>query len=344
VLYGASGQDGDEIGQPGVGCSWCCKTNVVAKNVNKDESLDCAIAKVESGIAVDNTIIEIGDIQGSGAAAAVNGERVRKRGKKTGLTSGTISYINPSTKTITIDPNPAGGPADNPGGCTNYEAGKTVFVYYGDSGSVIVNDHNEVVGLIYAMDDPTHTKGYAKDILQVQTRMNITIKTSSSAGGGTPVSETISDPFPDQREVVLSDGWVEYIEERLEDTHNGRAILKMIDIHQEEVFNLVNKHRPVMTMWHRKQGPAFVAAFGRSVKHPDYIMPSEINRVSLQNLLMSMASVLEEHGSEPLKEAIRNYASEVIMISRKCTTAEEFLKVIAQLDNAADIQAQMTNI
>ena len=82
---------------------------------------------------------------------------------------------------------------------------------------------------------------------------------------------------------------------------------------------------------HRKHGPAFLAAFGRSVKHPEYTIPAEINRVSLQNLLMSMASILEEHGSDKLREDIRYYAADIVSASRQCATAEQFLTAIENL-------------
>ncbi len=340
VLYGNTGQDGDEIGQPWVGCSWCCKTNVIAKNLTKDEALDCAIAKVEDDIAIENTILEIGNIQVLGATSPVNGERVRKRGARTGFTSGTISFIDPVTKEITIDPKPAGGPAHDPGGCTNYQSGVTVFAYFGDSGSVIVNDDNEVVALQHA-NSSNHSKSFGNDITRIKSALNITIKTTSSAPGRTPTFSPSSESLPDNRQPVLNDGWLEHIEERLEETATGQTLKKIVGTHQEEVFNLVNKHRPVTVTWHRKQGPAFLAAFGRSVKNPEYTIPTEINRVSFQNLLMSMASVLEEHGSEPLREDIRKYALDVIQVSRQCSTTEEFLKILEQLDGEAVIQPQV---
>jgi len=339
VLYGDDGEDGDPIGQPWVGCSWCCKTNVVAENFDKDESLDCAIAKVKDDISIDNMILEIGNISGLGAAAAVNGERVRKRGATTGFTSGTISFIDPVTKEVTVDPRPAGGPAHDPGGCTNYEPGVTVFTNPGDSGSVYVNDDNEVVALHHA-GGSTSNKSYGNDILQIQTALNIRIKTTSAVAGRTPESYTSSDAIAVQQ-AGLNDGWLDDLEEKLEETATGQRLKQLFRTHEQEIFNLVNRHRPVTVTWHRKQGPAFLAALGRSVKHPEYEIPQEINNVSLQNLLMSMATVLEEYGSEPLRQDVRRYAVDVVQLSKQCSRAEDFLKLIKQLDDEAVTERQI---
>jgi len=340
VLYGDSGQDGDVIGQPWVGCSWCCKSNVIAENVAKDRTLDCAIAKVKDDIAIENTILDVGNIALLGVAPAVLGEAVRKKGARTGLTSGTISFIDGATKEITITPGAAGGPSHHPGGCTNYVSGRTIFAYGGDSGSVIVNDDSEVVALLYAIDAATESLGFANDILQIQTTLNIRIKTTSSVPGRTPAFQSSTEIQPVQPG-TLDDGWLDQLEDKLEETITGRTLKQLFRTHEQEIFNLVNRHRTVTVTWHRKQGPAFLAALGRSVKHPEYEIPQEINNISLQNLLMSMATVLEEFGSEPLRQDVRRYAVDVVQLSKQCSSAEEFFKLIKQLDDEAVIERQI---
>ena len=331
VLYGAKGKDGDEIGQPWVGCCCCCKTNIIAKNVDKDAALDCAIAEVEDDIAITNDILEVGTIQGSGAAAPVSGQRVRKRGARTGFTSGTISAI--VSGQVEVTPKAAGGPAADPGGCTNFEAGVTVFTNPGDSGSVYVNDANEVVALHFG-GGLTNNKSYGWDILRVQTALSITIKTTISAPGLVPSALSL-EQLPDAVRIAPEDEWVRDVDARLNETAAGREIRAVIASHREEVLRLVNHNRAVTVTWHRKQGPAFVAAFGRSVKRSEYRIPDAINRVSLPNLLMSMGSILEEHGGEALKKDIEKYAPDILHASRHCASAEDLHSLIAQLDEKA---------
>ncbi len=338
VLYGDKGEDGDEVGQPQIGCSWCCKTNVIATNVDKDDGLDCAIAEINEEIAIDNVIEEIGDIKGNATASPDPGETVWKRGARTGLTSGEVDYINPTTKRITIKPHPAGGPDDDPGGCTNYEAGKTIFAYFGDSGSVVVNEDNEVIALLYAIDG-THTKGIANDIGRVESQLNITIKTTSSEPGVTPVYRRETANEIPEGQFVSNETLVEYLDTRLEESEIGREVKKVINRHQEEVLHMVNNHRPVTVTWQRKQGPAYMAAFARSIKNPEYTIPEEINNVTLQNLLMSMATVLEEHGSELLGEDIDAYAADMLVLSKTCNTVEDFIKIISTLHDKMPVAA-----
>ncbi|NJN26166.1 MAG: trypsin-like serine protease [Cyclobacteriaceae bacterium] len=332
VLYGDSGQDGDDIGQPWVGCSWCCKTNVIATNVNKNEALDCAIAKVNDDIAISNVMEDIGSIAGNGSAAPVNGEKVRKRGATTGYTSGTISFINVGTNEITVDPNPAGGPANNPGGCTNYEAGVTVFTNPGDSGSVYINDNGEVVGLHYAGDNGSN-KSYGHNIVPILAALNISIKTSGAFPGRTLELDPGESDIRHLRTAnklnfTGNDGWVDHFEKRLDNSVAGRKIKEVMYAHRQEVLRLVQKCRPVTVEWNRKQGPAFFAAMARSAKYPEYEIPKAIDRISLQNLLMSMAAVLLEHGSEPLKTDIEQYAPAIIEHGKSLTSMTAFFQLL----------------
>ncbi len=338
VIYQRRAQDGDEIGQPWVGCSLCCKSNVIARNVDKDQELDCAIAEINEEIAIENVIEEIGDIKGDATASPVLGEKVRKRGSRTGLTSGTVDFIDPDSKEITIIPNPPGGPADDPGGCTNYLKDKVLFAYEGDSGSVLVNDNNEVIALLYRRSTSgTPVKIFANDIGRIESKLKITIKTTNSAPGVTPVYRREIANKISEDHFVSDETLAEYFESRLENSKTGQEVKKVINRHREEVLHLVRKHRPVALTWQRKQGPAFIAAFNRSIKNPDYTVPEKINKVSFQNLLMSMATALEEHGSESLQQDIGAYAVDLIALSRKCNTADEFIDIISAMDDKTPV-------
>lgn len=344
VLYGDNGQDGDDIGQPWVGCSWCCKSNVIATNLDKDETLDCAIAKIKDDIGLQNLIADVGTIQGGGAVAAVNGERVRKKGSRTGYTSGTITAINVTTKEITITANTAGGdPSADPGGCTNYESGRTIFGYFGDSGSVVANDNNEIIGLFYAIDSATHSQGFAMDILQVQTALNFTIKTSSAQSGKTPAFQEI-DELNIAQTTRTNTQWLDEIRAELDASFLGTEINEQFGIYEEEVFGLIQKCRPVTSAWHRKQGPAYLAAVSRSYKNRDYEIPEEINDVTFLNLLMSMASVLEENGSESLRIVIKEHIGQIIESSKNCKSTHDFLEIISQVKKNKNLKPQHTLI
>ncbi len=108
--------------------------------IQADENLvDCAIAKPLDNNWVKNEILHIGKIQG--VAEGTLGLGVKKSGRTTGLKTGTIQQID-----VTVD--------------VSYGTNKiATFVDQlmtgnmsagGDSGSAILNDQNEIVGLLYA--------------------------------------------------------------------------------------------------------------------------------------------------------------------------------------------------
>jgi hypothetical protein len=101
-------------------------------------------------------------------------ESVSKRGAATGLTSGLVVAVFPDLSTgliggMIIDTFPFGG----------------TFAWRGDSGSVIVNQRNEIVGLLHQADpqfDPIGTlvgaRGLAQSIDRAMDALQIDLITS----------------------------------------------------------------------------------------------------------------------------------------------------------------------
>jgi hypothetical protein len=82
--------------------------------------------------------------------------------------------------------------------------------------------------------------------------------------------------------------------------------------HREEVAGLIDHCRPVTVAWHRHHGPAFAAAINRNQRDSRFRIPLEINGVSRSELLVTMARVLEEHGSFALQEDLREHGLELM--------------------------------
>jgi hypothetical protein len=115
------------------------------------------------------SILDIGDV--TGTAAAADGMAVRKRGRTSGLTYGTVTDTNLSVTIpycnglgdhtlihqieIEVDP-----------------AQSAVFGQGGDSGSVVVNSAGKVVGLYFAGDE-TGTVGVANPIASVLSQLDV---------------------------------------------------------------------------------------------------------------------------------------------------------------------------
>lgn len=110
------------------------------------ENVDGAVVAVDAGVGSECDVVDIGRITGSRAAAI--GMAVRKRGRTTNLTASTVASVD---ATVSV---PYG---DGLGTRTlrnqiriNRPAAGPRFSDRGDSGSVIVDDDERVVGLLFA--------------------------------------------------------------------------------------------------------------------------------------------------------------------------------------------------
>jgi len=170
-----------KIGQPKYYISCCCCTygyigDVAAATFTDD--LDCAIIGIHEDLldkitthSTENKVEGIVD-EIAGAAVPVINDTVRKRGRATGLTTGTITDVAYGTNHMLIEL--GGGGATEP------------FACYGDSGSVIVNSSDQVVGLLVGAAKADMKKGIATHILPVMNNLGISIAGVDFAGVETP--------------------------------------------------------------------------------------------------------------------------------------------------------------
>jgi hypothetical protein len=170
-----------EIGHPRwIKCCCCCSYNEVGDvmRVSSVATLDCGIFVLDSSACSDvassgteNLIQEIGTI--AGVAQAVCYEVVRKRGVTTGLTQGVVVDVMFDGTNILINP------------CAEFPN----FTQPGDSGAVIVNSANKVIGLLIGSSRTDATKGVAHHIKPVLSELNIKI-----AGEGASTSGLVGVP------------------------------------------------------------------------------------------------------------------------------------------------------
>lgn len=164
---------GVAVGQPKYVVSCCCCTynsiGTVSQAIQNDQ-IDCSIVKLDPDLAEEvegagglNEVEGIGTL--TGAAQAVCFETVTKRGRTTELTTGTVSDVLFEGSQILINPT---APA--------------TFADLGDSGSVIVNSSQKVIGLLWATDVATRTKGVANHIGPVMRALQIMIAGDADAG------------------------------------------------------------------------------------------------------------------------------------------------------------------
>lgn len=171
-----------KIGHPKYWISCCCCPHGYIGDVAKATStndLDCAIIAIHDDVLEEITsnstenLVEgiVGNI--SGAAAVVCFETLRKRGRATGLTTGKVSEVAYGTNQMLIE-RTDGNPGDP-------------FACHGDSGAVIVNSGNKVVGLLVAANRADMKKVIATHIKPVMAELGITIAGTDVATIGEPV-------------------------------------------------------------------------------------------------------------------------------------------------------------
>lgn len=344
VLYDNDAIEGQKIGHPSYYKSCCCDCDKIGTVLKGNAGLDCAIALLDSDIEVVNRVEEIGAIKG--IAIPTPGDKVLKRGKTTGLTSGSILAVNVFTGFLRVSPIEGrqidyvdnflvSVDKDHPEAKLKYGTGPFRFAFHGDSGSVILNnedgqDRHKVVALLNRIDVATGTQGFGFDINRIiaPDMMNITIHSTPDFGAGI-ISDVASS---ETTRPVSARSVLQHFEDRLKESTQGRNILNLINTHRNEVMELINQNRTVMVTWNRKQGPAFVAAFVRSAKHTQYVFPKQIEGITRRELLISFSQVLEEQGCDALKKVIEKNTTVLMELAEECESVEDIIPYLNKLE------------
>ena len=318
---------GELVGQPSGPCdSWCCQCCDVGKVVatQRDGIVDVSIATLSNGIRFCHEVLELGAIHGSaGVSSLLPMDPLFKRGRTTGRTEGRFSSATASirvdnvlfTNQIRITPAVAGTP----------------FGDFGDSGSVILDRHNQVVGLLFSKENPPGVGICANRIDNVRSAMHIDFPLIGTpgaiplaAGAAPDESDDIRNLWPPLRSRVMA-------------SEAGRQWSEIIARYRIEVGQLVRHNRATTTTWNRFQGPSFVSHYLKTIKDHGYLAPHEINGVRVENLLLAMATVLQDEGNPALAHAIWQHYLQIIESAQGRRTAEAFIDHLTKSSPAGAI-------
>ena len=333
-------------------CCECGSDNVVGdsligiRNMSPlaANSVDCAIARIKAEHASDITLSIANDattevLSVSGTAAAVVGQNVRKIGARSGFTRGTVVHIGDAAVAAT---DPAGGTIAIrtgqvlviPTAGETYQVNdrgtcKFAFSNNGDSGSVILNDDDAIVALLYGGDEKTNS-------VDVTFANNIANVLAALTNNGFQLQLSVSDgrvglhhrtAFEDRDERLRPA--MNYFE-LLRDANGHSVIRELFEKHHREVLDLVNNRRPVTVVWHRNQGPAYVAALARAGRVEQYRIPFAIEGISRQTLLTAMEDVLRKHGGRALIADMDRYREDVLALAAEGESLEHLARLLLQ--------------
>lgn len=351
--------------------------------------IDCAIARMRSGYLYTNEIPKIGMISGTppsgfgitaptDLAAPSSDQIVRFFSKQLNRVQYGVVISPPFSGTYVDSGQPldplrwtTGGDADReddvkamigvllvmpipaPGESLKpYLRGtrKLFFAQFGDSGSVVVNSQNQVIGLICrAGDKPRRPDLDHYDawkavssttqlcpIGPVLAQMKVTIpaslaKTTPSAG------EMLELQSEDPEASALRAGQ-RRVGAQLQRSRLGKIILEKLRRRGREAQRILARDRRAQALWQHYQGPAFVNHCIRNLRDPSHRVPTMINGMSRAQLLRVMADVLAEHGGPDMRRDIERYRELVLAHAPQLRSLDDVAPVIATLGTREPIE------
>ena len=345
VLYGHGEVNDNKVAQPFYSKSCCCEYDVIGTNIVgiNNATVDCAIAHINSDVTkqlIINNSSSTESLRVEGTDQAIVGENVWKIGARSGYTAGVVIDIGAVTVPAGTPTDPAGNPVTiipsqiliRPTGTETYENenGKKAFSNYGDSGSVILDVENKVVGLLYSGDENNYSVDitFANNINNVLTALSgaghsITLFTSPPGGGGRRDFADTNTTLIEKSKAKIKE--FPALEPLLED-ESGYVFLHLFHQHRHEILQLIHSVRVVGVTWQRYHGPAFTVHIMNSAKDPSYKIPPTVKGISLQTLLIKMGAALKENGSTALQQDINQYGLDIINHAENIESVQTLVK------------------
>lgn len=243
---------------------------------------------------------------------------VHKRGIRTGLTKGwliaiTATYHTPYQsldKSITKHLKFYNQLEIQPQDPTKF------FSLQGDSGSVVLNDNHQVIGLLFSgpadTDPPTTTAG-ANPIGEVQTKLGVIVADSLAYPGIQKVPKSATAhafaELPAQPAVLRQRMAAARVE--LERTEIGREFDVALHRHFTEIRSLVNSNKRTAAVWRRIGGPAWIGEALQCLVDRRRIFPQQLQGKSFTDSWSQLTAILHRYGSAPLVEDLKKLGPEL---------------------------------
>jgi hypothetical protein len=306
------------VGQPvnsfGSSCSHCCSKRF-GRVLDARLELDTAVIQLDPGKKYKAEVEGIGVVTGShevtGDEAMPGTYAVKKRGRTTGLTNGTIDYLN-------ADGNIGGEGVFHRHYTDAIKISGNNFSAPGDSGSAVLNSANEVVGILFGGGATTT---YVTPIQTIASVLNVVVESATAPGN----VQTVPTPASVHAMAMLPEGaqseeiaipamppqfdWDRLREAELEiaATPVGNEIIEKLRRHIPETQTLVLHNRRFAATWRRYGGPLIVQGALRMAQTQDQRLPQMIKGRPLMDCLRKIQEMLVKCASPELCRDLEQY-------------------------------------
>lgn len=329
-------------------CSACCN-NKIGHVLASRLDLDVALVQLDSGLKYLAEVKEIGLVTGSHTVsdAEATGSTpypVQKRGALTGGTHGTIQTIN------------TGGYTTNDDGALPpnwivfyrfYEDAIWVqgnegnsFSERGDSGSAVLDNAGEVIGILFAGGS---AKSVVTPIAAIESAFNVSVTTGTSLGVPQVVPDVPSASHASAEAGIVADGspiamgsltWedIRRMEVQIRATPAGEKYAQLVQQHFSEAQALVNTSRRVGAMWRLNRGPQLIENIWKATQSTEQRLPTEIDGKPLADCIQGIQSAFTRYGSPGFAADLRKYGPPLTQLAG--------LSYSQALDSLQDIEIQ----
>lgn len=218
------------------------------------------------------------------------------------------------------------------------------FSDHGDSGSVIVNAQNKVVGVLFGITESKVNviidgspdvvkintgKGYGCHIYPTMNALGFSIETGSVQVSGDPLEldEIRLDAMEDSADVREA---LEHAEQRLRGIPHGPGLIEKFRSHVEELIQLVHHYRPVKVVWHRHHCPAFAVSLVNTLRDTRAVLVAEVRGVALGQAASAMRAALQSYGSTSLKATLNEYGDLLMGLLTNCRRYPDMLRYLEE--------------
>jgi hypothetical protein len=196
---------------------------------------------------------------------------------------------------------------------------------HGDSGTMVINADNMIVGMIAAQVKPAEIFGEANlgatelrdvgnialftPIRDIVTLLKVTIPASPNPWASSVPSHgarVFAMPGRELEETARQRGLAR-MREGLRRSRRGRLMLGLINLHGRELRFMFQRVRALAVAWQHLKGPAFMHHGVRSLSEPGHIVPHAIDGVSRRELMEALLPIIEQHASPRLKKDLRRH-------------------------------------